>query len=202
MLEMLKAAFPVLLRVTLCAVLVVPTFWLLNVRLVTERPAVAAVPVPVRLTVCGLPAALSEMLTDAVRVPAAVGVNVTLIVQLPPAATELPQVFVSAKSAVLVPVMLMLVMLKLVLPVLLRVTLCARLVTPTFSLAKVRPEGDRLTWLERPVPVRLTVCGLPAALSEMLTDAVRVPAAVGVNVTLIVQLPPAATELPQVLVSA
>jgi hypothetical protein len=36
----------------------------------------------------------------------------------------------------------------------------------------------------------------------MLTAAVRVPAAVGVNVTLIVQLPPAASELPQVLDSA
>ena len=92
---MLKAASPVLLKVTLSAALVVPTFWLPNVRLVTERLAVAAVPVPVRLTVC-LPAALSEMLTVAVRVPGAVGVNVTLIMQLLFAATEPPQVLVSA----------------------------------------------------------------------------------------------------------
>jgi hypothetical protein len=34
----------------------------------------------------------------------------------------------------------------------------------------------------------------------MLTEAVRLPLAAGVNVTLIVQLLPAATELPQVLV--
>jgi hypothetical protein len=93
---MLKAAFPVLLRVALCAALVVPTFWLLNVKLVGERLVPAAAPVPVRLTVCGLPAALSEMLTVAVRVPVAVGLKVTLIVQLLFAATELPQVFVSA----------------------------------------------------------------------------------------------------------
>ena len=93
---MLNAAFPVLLRVTLCAALVVPTFWLLNVRLVGETLAPAAAPVPVRLTVCGLPAALSEILTVAVRVPDAVGVNFTLIVQLLFAATELPQVLVSA----------------------------------------------------------------------------------------------------------
>jgi len=85
-----------LLRVTLCAALVVPTFWLLNVRLVGETLVVDAAPVPVRLTVCGLPGALSKMLIDAVRAPAAVGVNVTLIVQLLFAATELPQVFVSA----------------------------------------------------------------------------------------------------------
>ena len=95
-LVILRLAFPVLLRVTLCAALVVPTFWLVNVKVVAERLAVAAVPVPVRLAVCGLPAALSEMLTDAVRVPATVGVNVTLIMQLPFAATELPHVLVSA----------------------------------------------------------------------------------------------------------
>jgi hypothetical protein len=34
----------------------------------------------------------------------------------------------------------------------------------------------------------------------MVTEAVRVPVAVGVNVTLMVQLPAAATELPHVLV--
>jgi hypothetical protein len=34
----------------------------------------------------------------------------------------------------------------------------------------------------------------------MLTEAVRLPPAVGVKVTLIVQFAPAATELPQVLV--
>jgi hypothetical protein len=96
MLAMLRATFPVLLRVTLCAALVVPRFWLPKVRLVAERLAVAPVPVPVRLTVCGLPAALSEMLTVAVRVPAAVGVNVTLIMQLLFVATELPHVLVSA----------------------------------------------------------------------------------------------------------
>ena len=33
------------------------------------------------------------------------------------------------------------------------------------------------------VPVRATCCGLPAALSVMLKVAVRVPAAVGANVT-------------------
>jgi hypothetical protein len=33
----------------------------------------------------------------------------------------------------------------------------------------------------------------------MLTEAVRLPLAEGVNVTLIVQFPPAATELPQLL---
>ena len=87
-------------------------------RLVAERLTRAAVPVPERLAVCGLPLALSVMLTEAVRLPLAAGLNVTLIVQLAPAATELPQVLVCAKSLALVPVRARLVMLKAALPVL------------------------------------------------------------------------------------
>ena len=78
-------------------------------------------PVPERLTVCGLPVALSVRVTAAVRVPLAVGVKVTLIVQLAPAATLDPQLLVWAKSPALVPVSAMLVMLKAALPVLFRV---------------------------------------------------------------------------------
>ena len=96
---MLMAALPVLLRVALCAVLLLPTAWLPKARLVGERPstgAVAAVsvPVPERLTARGLPRPTYQMLTEAVRLPLAEGLNVTLIVQLAPAATELPQVLV------------------------------------------------------------------------------------------------------------
>ena len=69
-------------------------------------------------------------------------------------------------------------------------------------MPKARLVGERLTAPAVPVPVpeKLTVCGLPLALSVMLTAAVRLPLAAGVKVTLIVQLAPAATELPQVLV--
>jgi len=91
---MLKAALPVLLRVTVCAVLVIPTAWLPKARLVGERLARAAVPVPERLTDCELPLALSVMLTEAVRLPLAAGVKVTLMVQLPLTATEPPHVLV------------------------------------------------------------------------------------------------------------
>ena len=44
------------------------------------------------------------MVTSADRVPVVVGVKVTLIVQVPPAATLDPQVFVWAKSPGSVPV--------------------------------------------------------------------------------------------------
>jgi hypothetical protein len=62
------------------------------------------------------------MLTEAVRLPLAEGVNVTLIVQFPPAATELPQLLVCEKSPAFVPVIATLVMLNTVLPPLVRVT--------------------------------------------------------------------------------
>jgi hypothetical protein len=78
--------------------------------------------VPVRATVWGLPAALSVRLSAAVRLPLAVGAKVTLIVQLPLAPTELPQVFVSAKSPALVPVSPIPVKIKTALPELVSVT--------------------------------------------------------------------------------
>ena len=93
-LVMLRVALPVLLRVRVRTVLCLPTDWLPKARLVAERLTTGAAPVPERLTFCGLPLALSEMLTQAVRLPLAEGVNLKLIVQWAPAATELPQVFV------------------------------------------------------------------------------------------------------------
>jgi hypothetical protein len=50
------------------------------------------------------------------------------------------------------------------------------------------------------VPLKLTVCGLLLALSVMVSVPVTVPAVAEVNVTLIVQLAPAAMPVPQVLV--
>ena len=92
---------------------------------------VAVAPVPVKLMVCGLPAALSAMLIVAVRDPATVGVKVVLMVQLLPAATLLPQVFVCAKSPGFVPASEMLEMLRVAFPVLESVTVCGALVVFT-----------------------------------------------------------------------
>lgn len=49
------------------------------------------VPVPLRETFWGLPAALSLMINVATLVPEIVGVNMTPILQFAPAANELPQ---------------------------------------------------------------------------------------------------------------
>jgi hypothetical protein len=51
-------------------------------------------PVPVNVMVCGLVGSASLMVTAAVRLPIAVGLKVTLIVQLAPAARLVPQLFV------------------------------------------------------------------------------------------------------------
>ena len=79
----------------------------------------ATTPVPVRLTVWVAGLALSVMVRTPVLVPVAVGLKVTLRVQLVLAARLEPQVLVWEKS----PLAVMLVMLRVALPVLLRVTL-------------------------------------------------------------------------------
>jgi hypothetical protein len=71
---------------------------------------------------------------------------------------------------------------------------------PTFCAGKVKEAGERLTTGAVPVPVRLMVWVAGLALSVMVTAPVLVPAAVGLKVTLRVQLAPAATLEPQVLV--
>jgi len=57
-------------------------------------------PVPDSLTICGLLAALSAMVSEPVSLPTFAGVNVTEILQFPPATTLDPQLFVAAKSPV------------------------------------------------------------------------------------------------------
>jgi hypothetical protein len=93
-LVIVKVVFPVLVRVTDCAALVELRFWVGKVRVPVERLAVGPKPVPVRATASGLLWRLSAMLIVAVRIPGAVGVNFTTIVQVAFTASELPQPFV------------------------------------------------------------------------------------------------------------
>ena len=91
-----NAAVPLLVSVTPCAALLVPTVCDEKVKPVGATVTAGAVaPVPVKGTVCGLPLALSAMDTDAVRVPDAVGSKVILMTQLADATRLVPQVFVS-----------------------------------------------------------------------------------------------------------
>jgi hypothetical protein len=101
--------------------LVVPTDWFPKATLEEETLATGASPVPERGTVWGLPTALSATMTAAVRVPAAAGLKVTLMVQLAPAATLAPQLLVWAKSLAFAPETATLVTFRSPLPVLVRV---------------------------------------------------------------------------------
>ena len=85
--------------------------------------SVKASPPPVNETICGEPEALSAIVIVPVRVPPAVGVNVTERAQFAPTATLVPQFCVTAKS----PDAVMEVSPSAALPVLLNVTVCAAL---------------------------------------------------------------------------
>jgi hypothetical protein len=92
--------------------------------------------------------------------------------------------------------MAIVVMVRAVVPMLVRVTVLAAVVTPVATVPKFKLAGASLAVV--PTPVSGTSCGLPLAPSVTLKFALRVPVAVGLNVTLKVQLALAAKEAPQV----
>ena len=91
-LDIVSVPLPVFVIVNIWAAPVLPTATLLKLRLVAENATAGTAPVPVSLTASGLSDALSVIVTDAIRVPGAVGAKVTPIMQLVPAATEVPHV--------------------------------------------------------------------------------------------------------------
>jgi hypothetical protein len=139
------------------------------------------------------------MLRVADLVPVAAGVNVTLAVQLAPAARLDPHVFVWAKSDAFVPEKVKLVIaIATELPFVI-VTVWAALFAPTFVDGNVSEAGETVI-AAMPVPESGIVCGLPVALSVMVTDALRAPIPAGSKVTVMVQVPLLFTLVPQVLV--
>jgi len=100
-----------------------------------------SVPVPTRLRLCGVPGALSATVTEAVRLPAAAGVKIRLMVQLAFAANValLPgQLFVCVKSPLFVPPIPMLEIVSGALPVFVRLTNCAKLFVVTSWLPTLK----------------------------------------------------------------
>src|SRR5260370_4676416 len=130
MLLIVRVALPVFFSCMPFAPLVLPTLRVAKERLVGFRVAMGSNLVIVRLTCCGLPVALSVMLTAAERFPIAVGVNVTLKVQLAPTATVVPQSLVCAKSPGFRPLMTIPVMDNGEPPVFVRVKFRGALVAP------------------------------------------------------------------------
>lgn len=132
--------------------------------------------------------------------PTAAGVKLTLMLQLAPAAKLAPQLLVVPKS----PVTPIVLINNAAVPLLVRVTDCAVLVVPIgCAVAKVTAGGARTALgAVTPVPVSGIACGLLPALSTKVSEPKAPPAAVGLKVTLMVQILPAATGEPQVLVWA
>jgi hypothetical protein len=88
-----------------------------------------ASPVPVKLTVCGLLEALSAKFSEALRLPVADGVNVTLTVQALLGATGAPvqASALLAKSLAFVPPIVTVEIVRLAVPVLVTVSVWAAL---------------------------------------------------------------------------
>src|SRR4051794_31104395 len=82
------------------------------------------------------------MVMPALRLPVAVGMNATEIVQLAPAGRLAGQVLVWAKSPPFVPVTAILLIVRGTLPVLRRPTFCETLLTPRAWIANVRLVGE------------------------------------------------------------
>lgn len=149
---MCRIAAPELVRVTVCAGLVVPCVVVANVRLPGDKVTAgrAEAPVPVRGMDCGLPGALSVAVRLAWRAPTAVGEKTMLMVQVAFGARTVgrEQLRVATKSEGLAPATLIDVTLSPCPPVFVSVTRLELLDWPRLrcrSLAK--PEKS-------PPPVR------------------------------------------------
>ena len=138
------------------------------------------------------------MLSAPEREPRTVGVKTTITEQLAPAARLVPQVLLSEKS----PVAVIELIVKASVPEFVRLTTCPALDVPTVCAANITLTGLNVAPGETPVPESATVSGEVLALSVIAIAPVRLPAAVGVKVTEMAQLAPAARLVPHVFVSA
>ena len=99
-------------------------------------------PVPLSATVCVPAPPPPVTFSVAVFDPVEVGLNTTLIVQVAPTPTEVPQVLVCENWPGVVPESVMLVIGSATLPVFVTVTDCAALVVPCVWLLNATDVGD------------------------------------------------------------
>jgi hypothetical protein len=122
-------------------------------------------------------AALSVTVSVPLKLAAEAGVKTTVMVQLPPAATEVPQLLLSGKSVGFAPVTLILEMLSVAVPGLESVNGSVA-VEPTVVLEKPKLVGERTApgaGGAVPVPLRVKVTGgggVPPPELEYGTDTV------------------------------
>jgi len=139
-----SAPAPLFVIVTVCAELDVPASCPPKLILVGEMEIDGCVALPLSATVCGLPAALSEMLTLADRdvTAPAVGVNITFTVHVAPPRKLGGQLFDCAKLFAFRPDTLMLFTASEADPVFNSVIACTGLAIPTLCAPKFKLAGD------------------------------------------------------------
>lgn len=171
--ETIKGAVPVLVTVTHLCEGFKPSRTEPKLRLLalTLAPGVSTIPLPERLTVCGLPVASLVTMTLPDSEPSVVGVKVTWIVQVAPTAKLAGltgQLLLCAKS----PVMAIPLIVTAILPLLVSVTACGALVVPCCWFPKLRLDVE--TVIARigeggAVTVSEAVLVTPPATAEMET---------------------------------
>jgi len=152
--------------------------------------------VPLNATVCGEPLTLSAIFNVAERAPVLLpGAKLTETVHEVPTATLVPQSLVWEKLEAFVPVIDTPVRPTAIAPVFVMVTDCAA-VAVKFSDEGVTEMDGRAFATATPVSVAVwMVPATPFELSVTVTAALRVPAVVGVKLTVMVQLLPAVSVL-------
>lgn len=198
---MFNGAFPLLVRVAVCAAPAVPTVWEVNVSVVGLRLAAGPIAVPTNSADWGLPGSVPLIEILAVLAPPVVGVNVTLTVQAPPAASDAPQLLVCVKSELAGPARLIAVMFNPEFPVLISMIDVGVLPVPTACGGKIAWAGLTVSaGPVTPVPLRGMAPGLDLVLSLNVMEPEFNPVAAGEKLTVIVQWAPAARLAPQSLV--
>ncbi len=131
--EMANEELPVLLRLSVCAAPLIPDNWAGKVSEAVDKLTKGPSPVPFSAALCGLPEALSAKLSEALRLPGAAGVKVTLTVQVLFGVTVAPvqESALLVKSPAFVPAIVAVERVRFPVPLLVRVTLCAALVVAT-----------------------------------------------------------------------
>ena len=145
-LVMYASTVPVLVKITFCAPVELPTGWLPNARLPAESDsddAAAVIPVPLTATMaCGEPLTLSIKVTVAAKPPMITGAKRTPILQLEPAAKIVPQTFDVTNDVALAPVSLRLPIDIAAPPVLVKIILCDPVELPTGSVLNDKLVAD------------------------------------------------------------
>lgn len=186
-----------MVNVAVCAALVVLTAAAAKLKDAGVTLARTACPVPLNATVGAVPGEPLVNDSTPLRAPLAVGVNTTFTMQLAPAANDVPQLFVWAKSPLIVTPVIETGRS----PEFENVTDCTALDTFKSAGANDNDAGAAVTCMVSPVPLRFNgVGGVPNTLPITNIVPGRLPELTGWNVTFTLQLAPGCRDAPQLFV--